>query len=188
MNMEMRLVTPTIGLMDSYKAALATGWSPNTVRPEASQEELSEIAKDPIIFLQKFTDLEGAGPPVKLPDGSLVKRIPGFSKWLWDGEFSGVISFRWSPGTENLPAHVLGHIGYSVVPWKQGNGYATKALSELLSQIAFTRLRYIDVTTDVENRASQRVAEKCGAIFHEEFEKPAVYGSTRCLRYRIHLQ
>jgi len=35
---------------------------------------------------------------------------------MWDGEFCGQIAFRWQPGTEALPPHCLGHVGYSVVP------------------------------------------------------------------------
>src|SRR2546430_6881442 len=33
-----------------------------------------------------------------LPDGSVVPRLPGYRKWIWDGEFCGVIGFRWQPG------------------------------------------------------------------------------------------
>jgi len=41
---------------------------------------------------------------------------------MWDDEFAGSIGFRWQPGTSALPPHCLGHIGYAVVPWKQGRG------------------------------------------------------------------
>jgi predicted acetyltransferase len=52
---------------------------------------------------------------VALPDGTMVPRLPGFWRWLWDGEFCGSIQFRWQPGTPDLPPTCLGHIGYSVV-------------------------------------------------------------------------
>ena len=64
-------------------------------------------------------------------DGTTVPRLPGYLKWMWDGEFCGVIGFRWQPGTEALPPTCLGHIGYAVVPWKRGRGYATAALLAL---------------------------------------------------------
>jgi predicted acetyltransferase len=41
---------------------------------------------------------------------------------MWDGEFCGSIGLRWLPGTEELPPHCLGHIGYAVVPWKRRLG------------------------------------------------------------------
>lgn len=53
---------------------------------------------------------------------------PGYVRWLWDGEFCGTIGLRWQPATEALPPHCLVHIGYAVVPWKQGKRYAKRAL------------------------------------------------------------
>jgi RimJ/RimL family protein N-acetyltransferase len=46
----------------------------------------------------------------------------------------GSIGFRWQPGTAELPPHVLGHIGFSVLPWKRGRKYATKALGLMLKE------------------------------------------------------
>jgi predicted acetyltransferase len=37
-------------------------------------------------------------------------------RWILDGDVSGAIGFRWQAGTADLPAYVLGHIGFSVVP------------------------------------------------------------------------
>lgn len=74
-----------------------------------------------------------------------------------------------------------------MVPWKRGQGYATQALSELIEQIGFTGLKYIALTTDTDNLASQKVAKKCGAVFYEEFEKPSAYKRTTGYRYRIQL-
>lgn len=182
-----RIVKPSLELLDSYKAALLRGWSPNTIRPEAADEELIAIANDPHAFVDGQTDLEAKGPPIQLPDGSFAERLPGLILWIWDGEFCGVIGFRWKPGTEELPPHVLGHVGYSVVPWKQRQGYATQALSALVGQVSFTGLRYITITTDIDNYASQKVAENCGAAFHGEFEKLSVYGKAKGYRYRIQL-
>jgi len=51
-----------------------------------------------------------------------------------DGVFSGAIGFRWQGGTAELPPSVLGHIGFSIVPWKRGNGYAKQALNLMLGE------------------------------------------------------
>ncbi len=183
----MKIIEPSLEFIESYKAALRKGWSPNTVRPEAAAEDLEAISKDPAAYIDSLTDLEANGAPIRLPDGSLVERLPGFIRWIWDGEFCGQVGFRWQPGTEELPAHVLGHAGYSVVPWKRRQGYAAQAFSQFLPQLEFTGLKYITVTIDDDNLASQKVAEKCDAVFHDEIVKPSSYASTKSYRYRIYL-
>ena len=106
---------------------------------------------------------------------------------MWDGEFCGSIGFRWQPGTEALPPHCLGHIGYAVVPWKQGRGYATAALRDVLSDAARMGLRYVEIVTAPDNVASQRVIEANGGVLIEEFVTPPSLGSTAKLRYRVAL-
>src|SRR5215468_7522048 len=101
---------------------------------------------------------------------------PASSRWMWDGEFCGSIGLRWQPGTEVLPPHCLGHIGYAVVPWKQGRGYATDALHEVLREAKAEGLRYVDITTAPENLASQRVIQRHGGVLVEEFVTPLALG------------
>jgi predicted acetyltransferase len=132
--MPMELVWPAKQFLASYAAALERGWSPNNVRPEAAQEELVRIAEDPAGFIGEQVDREAKAPPVVMPDGSKQARIPGYRKWMWDGEFCGVIGLRWVPGTSSLPEHVLGHVGFAVVPWKRRLGYATQALALILPE------------------------------------------------------
>ncbi|TSA11875.1 MAG: GNAT family N-acetyltransferase [Betaproteobacteria bacterium] len=185
----MKLVWPSAEFLESYVAALRAGWSADNVRGAvAAAEELEKIALDPAAFLNSLVDREAKGAPVKMPDGSLVRRIPGFRRWLWDGEFCGSIGFRWQPGSEALPPHCLGHIGYAVVPWKQGRGYATMALAQILPLAKAEGLRYVEVTTDPENLASQRTIEANGGVLHENFTKPPQFGGTPGLRYRIYLR
>ncbi|HEX5727497.1 MAG TPA: GNAT family N-acetyltransferase [Longimicrobiaceae bacterium] len=184
----MQLVWPAEHYLPSYVAALEQGWSPDTVRPEATaREQLELIAKDPARFLREQVDPEAKGPPVTLPDGSTVPRLPGYRKWMWDGEFCGSIGFRWQPGTSALPAHVLGHIGYSVVPWKRGRGYATLALKLLLPEAKAEGLDFVEITTDPENVASQRVATANGGVLVERFVPTPHYGDGEKLRFRIDL-
>ncbi|MEJ0005935.1 MAG: GNAT family N-acetyltransferase [Steroidobacteraceae bacterium] len=132
-------------------------------------------------------DREAKAGPVTLPDGSTVARIPGYRRWLWDGEFCGSISLRWQPGTAELPPHCLGHIGYAVVPWKQGRGYATEALRMLLVEARHEGLPFVEITTDPENIASQRVITANGGELIERFTKPPQYGGIPGLRFRIAL-
>ena len=106
---------------------------------------------------------------------------------MWDGEFCGNIGFRWQRGTEALPPHCLGHIGYSVVPWKRQRGYATRALAQLLPEARAEGLRYVEITTGPDNVASQRVIEANGGVLIEEFVTPPALGSRRELRYRVEL-
>src|SRR6266545_5816344 len=184
--MELTLVWPARQYLPSYIAALERGWSPDNVRGAlAAREELAQIASDADTFLASLVDREARGDPIVLLDGTTVPRLPGYRRWLWDGEFCGSIGFRWQPGTEALPPHCLGHIGYAVVPCKQRRGYATRALGELLKEAEAEGLRYVEITTSPHNRASQRVIEANGGVLIEEFTKPAALGGTPELRYCV---
>lgn len=183
----MHLAWPAAQYLSSYTQALEQGWSPDNLRPEGAQEELERIARDAPRFIAEQVDREAKGPPVVLRDGSIVRRIPGYHRWLWDGEFCGVISLRWQPGTVELPPHVLGHIGFSVVPWKRRRGYATRALHLLLPDARHEGLPYVELTTDVSNLASRRVIESNGGQLIERFFKPAVHGGGESLLFRIYL-
>lgn len=185
----MKLVWPAREYLPSYVAALERGWSQDNERGlVAAEEEREQIVEDADAFLASLVDREGKGAPIILPDGTTVPRLPGYRRWMWDGEFCGTIGFRWKPGTEALPPHCLGHIGYAVVPWKQRRGYATRALAEMLLDAAAEGLRYVEITTDPNNIASQRVIEANGGVLFEEFVKPAAFGSKRGLRYRVNMQ
>lgn len=184
----MQLSWPSLELLPGYVAALERGWSPDNVRGEAAaREQLAKIAADAPAFVAGLVDREGRGDPVILPDGSSVARLPGYQRWLWDGEFCGVIGFRWQRGTNELPPHCLGHVGYAVVPWKRRQGHATQALKLLLPQARLEGLEYVEITTDPENIASQRVVEANGGVLVERFAKPAQFGASEGLRYRIRL-
>jgi len=182
----MQLVRPAVEHLPSYVSALKRGWSADNVRgAEAAMEELGKIAENSEAFLASLEDREAKGLPVTLPDGSNVKRIPGFRRWIWDGEFAGSIGLRWQPGTTDLPPHCLGHIGYAVVPWKQRRGYATAALRLMLDEASAIGLPFVEITTDPDNIASQRVIEAVGGRLHEQFIKPLQFGGKAGLRYRV---
>ena len=181
------LVWPQQEYLAGYTDALRRGWSPDNLRLAVKDEELAAIEHDAALFLARKVDREGDGPPIILPDGTIIPRLPGYHRWMWDGEFCGSIGFRWKPGTNELPPYVLGHIGFSVVPWKRRKGYATRALAALLPECRNEGLDYVELTTDETNIASQHVIIANGGKLHERFVKPPEYGGAPSLRFRIYL-
>lgn len=182
----MKLVRPAFKHLISYKAALEQGWSSDTVRVlETPREELAKIADDPFGFIDAMDDIAAKGAPITLPDGSQVPRLPGFRRWMWDGDFCGSIGLRWQFGTSALPPHCLGHIGYSVVPWKQKRGYATQALKGMLAEAKAVGLEHVDITTKPDNAPSQKVITANGGVLVERFREEPAYGGKEALRFRI---
>ena len=180
------LVWPAAEHLPGYIHALQQGWSPDTLRPEVAQEHLARIAEDPDVFLSQQIDREAKGPGIVLPDGSTVPRLSGYVRWMWDGEYCGAIGLRWQPGTDELPPYCLGHIGYSVVPWKRRLGYATQALRLLLPDVRNEGLTEVEIVTGVGNVASQRVIEANGGKMIERFWSE-IYSDRERTRYRISL-
>ncbi|MGE0718870.1 MAG: GNAT family N-acetyltransferase [Alphaproteobacteria bacterium] len=184
--MTIELVVPALAHLPSYAAALERGWSPDNMR-DVSGEQRDQISKDPTGFLASQDDPEARAGPVVLPDGSSVPRLPSIRRWIWDGAFCGSIGLRWQSGTSDLPPSALGHVGFAVVPWKRNRGHATRALALLLPEARARGLDHVEVTADPEKLASQRVITANGGRLIERFRKPAAYGGTESLRFRIDL-
>ena len=184
----LQLVSPAPPHLASYTAALSRGWSPDSQRAATADDELALITHDATAFLLAQDDREGRGPPIALPDGSSVPRLPGYTRWMWDGEFCGVIKMRWQPGTTALPPTCLGHIGYSVVPWKQRRGYATRALALLLPDARLIGIPFVELTTGVGNIASQRVITANGGVLVDKFLTPKSHGGAASFRFHIALE
>lgn len=112
-----------------------------------------------------------------LPPGG---RVQSTTLWLVDGdEYLGRISIR----------HVLtdalrvfgGHIGYDIRPSRRGQGLGTQMLRLALPHANALGIDPALLTCDVENPASWRMMERCGATREGTFE----YEGT--LRYRYWL-
>jgi predicted acetyltransferase len=115
--------------------------------------------------------------------------LPGYADALERGwAFDNV---RGAEGArEDLEAirKVLGHIGYGVVPWKQRRGYATRALGLMLGRARAEGLDHVELTTDPENEASQKVMLANGAMLVERFTKTVHNGGGESLRFRIDIR
>ncbi|MBX9946137.1 MAG: GNAT family N-acetyltransferase [Reyranella sp.] len=184
----MKLVVPALEYLDAYADALSRGfWSDNLRREASAREELAKIAADPAAFLASLDDPDAKGPPIPTKDGGTVRRLPGFRRWMWDDGFCGSVNFRWQPGTSELPAYVLGHLGYTVVPWKQRRGYATRAVALMLPEARKLGLTCLDLTTDPDNIPSQKVITANGGHLVGTFEKSAAHGGGEGLLFRIPL-
>jgi predicted acetyltransferase len=177
---------PALDILPSYVDALQRGWSADNVRGHvAAEAELKRIDEDAQAFVDSMEDTEAKRGSVVLSDGSTVQRIPGFRRWVWDGDFCGSIGFRWIPGTCELPPHVLGHIGYAIVPWKRDRGYASLALRLLLPEAWSLGLSHVDLTTDPDNMPSQKVILNNGGWLVGLFRKPDAYGGGEGMLFRI---
>ncbi|WP_306225491.1 GNAT family N-acetyltransferase [Bosea beijingensis] len=183
------LQVPDKSLLDAYQAALRSGWSPNTTRNVAPQQ-LAAIAADPDAFL---AETRGGPGRIKLPDGREVDRIPGPTRWIFaedrlERPFIGSINLRWQEKDGRpilaLPDHVLGHVGYTILPAFAGHGYATAALAAMLAVAREAGLPEIVITCDATNHASRRIIEKNGGRLVETFVAP-LYGPDQRLRFIV---
>ncbi|MDC9809226.1 MULTISPECIES: GNAT family N-acetyltransferase [Rhizobium] len=153
------LLPPDQENLSGFEAALAAGWSldPRRAGDAAyNRGELQRLRQDRSRFLDDLIAdgrrRTGSGPP------PLTTRL----FWISDGEFCGSISLRFQAGTEALPPNVSGHVGYSVVPWKQRNGHATTALALLLAVAAKEGLNRLTILCNEDNDASRRVIKRNG--------------------------
>jgi predicted acetyltransferase len=184
----MKIIRPEERYLESYKMALIQSVSSGTAPYlDRAQREIMEIETAPDAFLAKQDDPEALSGDIELSDGSFVPRLPGFTRWMWDGEMCGEINLRWQNGTTELPPHCLGHIGYEVFSWKRNKGYASEALKQILPEAIKLSMPFVELTTDVDNLFSQKVIKNNGGVLHERFVKPAVHGGTDGLRFRIYL-
>lgn len=184
----MELVLPTAERAASFIAARDRGFSFDmNPDPDAIARLTEEIRRDPTAYVESLNDRDPAGRTVTLADGTQAPRLPNLTRWMWDDEFAGSISFRWQPGTDALPEHVLGHIGYAVVEWRRGLGYATQALRDVLDLPRAEGLRRVELTTNVDNIASQRVILNNGGVLVGIRDRPKSQGGQPLHYYVIDL-
>jgi predicted acetyltransferase len=167
------LVEPSLANLSGFEEALAKGWSPDPRRQKDMahvEAELAALRHDRAAFLARLTSGEIIATSVSNREPQRLVLRPF---WIWDGEFCGYITLRHLPGTSQLPLHLPGHVGYSVVPWKQGRGYATQALRLLLPMAAQAGLERLNIICNKDNLASRRVIEKVGGVLHRRGADPS---------------
>ncbi|MFS8045402.1 GNAT family N-acetyltransferase [Rhizobium sp. BR 314] len=161
---DLALVEPSLLNLQGFEQALMRGWSPDPRRQHDRsfiEAELVTLRRDRSAFLARTTSGEVVATTVLNREPQYFVTRPF---WIWDRSFCGYITLRYLAGTTQLPLHVPGHVGYSVVPWKQGRGYATQALRLLLPiamEVGFTN---ISIVCNEDNLASKRVIEKAGGV------------------------
>jgi predicted acetyltransferase len=184
----LEIITPTLDRLPGYQDALERGWSPDNVNLEkTARAHLAAIEEDAAAFVAGLTDIEAKGAPITMPDGTTRPRLPGRFFWVWDGEFCGGFGLRWVNGTSELPDYCLGHIGYSIVPWKRRRGYATAALAQVLGEARKVGLASVQLTTDLKNEPSQKVIRANGGRLLGPRQKYSAYGDAEELLWRIEL-
>jgi predicted acetyltransferase len=180
----MQLVAPSADRLGYYLDALRRGWSGDRVLFGSVQEMLMLAEQDPTAFLARLTDRAANGVRY-FADGTTAPALPALFRWMWDGQFLGNIDLRWPAEGTALPEDVPGHIGYGTVEWMRGRGYATRALTLMLDLARTEGMTSVELVTDVDNVASQRVVERNGGVRGEEFTMPARIGGARAYRWRI---
>jgi predicted acetyltransferase len=177
------IVVPGVEHVASYLRALESGWTFDAFFTGGVENAFYLARNAPDLLVQTLNG--SASRTVTLPSGDPVPRLPSVMRWMWDGEFAGSINVRWQNGTTELPAYVLGHIGYGVVTGREGRGYATTALSEMLPLAWGAGLPFVELTTTLDNLASQKVIINNGGVVVEEFTAPLEQGSHQMFRWRI---
>jgi predicted acetyltransferase len=158
--MTLRLVPPSVEGLPGYSAALERGWSPDTTR-DVSGEQLALWRRSPDLLIDELTRQDGT---IRAASGELTPRLPNRVFWLDDGEFCGSINLRFVAGSDELPPHINGHVGYAVVPWKRRRGYAKHALALALPEARDVGLPRICITCYEDNEPSRRVIEANGGV------------------------
>lgn len=157
----MHFQSPAVALVPLLRAAMRAGY-------KAAPSGIARKILDDRKFILMLNDLPTSG---LLPDGRRVHRPYETSWWLTDDTiFYGNVSLRHelTPETERFS----GHIGYAVHPEHQGKGLGTRLLQHGLQQAKIIGLPKVLLTIDVDNVASCRVAEKCGAILQDTIYHP----------------
>ena len=178
------IVMPTLEALGGYEDALARGWSPDPRRMGDAayvEAELAALRKDRAGYLDRILN-----HPAPAYNASPTEPV-NHALLISDGEFAGKADLRYVPTTGTVPDGVPGHVGYSVVPWKQGRGYATAALRALMELARSKGLRELQILCNVENLGSRVVIERVGGEVERVGPHPSDRAEQEKIYYRVRL-
>ena len=169
------LVIPTARWAPAYRQALTEA----AERDEAVPWDVSFDCSDDTMATAIAEMAQGIwGPAATEPTQTL--------RWWVDGdEYLARISLRFRALRESNPSFYAGHgdIGYDVRPSRRGQGVATLMLGAMLHQARDWGYPDVLITCDTSNFASQRVMERAGGVFVDEYDD----AGELVLRYRFPL-
>lgn len=147
---------PQTDLLPSYAAALAEGFVADGggLPPEEG-------------LLAHLTSLNDPETPVRLPDGSVTRKVPGTHFWLAIGDtFIGTVNCRYvlTPYLRRRG----GHVGYAVRPGLRGRGFATRGLALALAHMRGRGFERVLLTCRPDNTPSRRAIERAGGVLEDE--------------------
>ena len=182
----MKLLRPSADNLHLYVSALKRELAEGFETFHNSQEILEAAEKNPEELIANYNDLVG-GRLITVDGGVERVALPSITRWAYDGEVCGTIQFRWTPSSVALPPYCMGHIGYQIFPWKRSMGYGKLQLELILQEIKGFDMPHVDLTTKLDNYASQNVIKANGGIFVNQFERATEYGGGEFNLYRIFL-
>ena len=115
-------------------------------------------------FIAAETDAELKKAYTEMLEGCLQNpnQWQWFAMWmieLRDGTHIGDLCFK------GLEANGMAEIGYGILEEYRGQGYATEAVGAVVAwALKQTGVKRVEAETEPDNRASQRVLEKCGFL------------------------
>lgn len=141
------LAEPQPALLDAYAAALKQGWRPDIA---ANDSDLAAtIASDANTFLSHLSDTV-VRETSETSTGAV--RFARLNRWLWDGAFCGEASLIYDVAA---PLHDRVRLTASIVPWREGLGYAERVRRHL-----FLEARDLGVAVADLDRAEEQASSR----------------------------